>query len=96
MKSIDPGQKTLPEILAKIPKGRSIQKVDEIGGEMFWRSQVSGSLITPAGEAWDEAMLVKYPSIEAFIEKLAMPDYQKATVHRSAALADSKVIATLA
>lgn len=68
----------------------------EIGGELFWRSQVFGCLIAPEGEAWDEALLIKYPSIEAFKKMLAMPEYQKGTVHRSAALEDSRLIATVA
>jgi len=68
----------------------------EIGGEMFWRGLVCGSLIAPEGETWDEALLIKYPSIEAFEKMLAMPEYQKGTVHRSAALEDSRLIATVA
>ena len=131
MKTINPDQKKLPEIVAKIPKGQPIiminllkfrekakypdgslscsgreayqaytkiasKKVAEIGGEMFWWGTVCGCLIAPAGEAWDEALLVKYPSIEAFLEMLAMPEYQESTVHRSAALEDSRLIATLA
>jgi len=72
------------------------KKVAEIGGEMFWRGTVCGCLIAPDGETWDEALLVKYPSIEAFKKMLAMPEYQQGAVHRSAALEDSRLIATLA
>ncbi len=72
------------------------RKVDEIGGELFWRGPVCGCLIAPDGEEWDEAMLIKYPSIEAFMKMLAMPEYQKAALHRTAALEDSRLIATLA
>jgi len=68
----------------------------EIGGEMFWRGLVCGCPIAPEGEAWDEALLIKYPSIEAFNKMLAMPEYQKGAVHRSAALEDSRLIATVA
>jgi len=131
LKTIDPDQERLPEILAKIPKDQSIIMINllkfrdkarypdgtiscsgreayqayakiaaktlaEIGGELFWRGPVHGCLIAPDGEAWDEALLIKYPSIEAFKKMLAMPEYQKGTVHRSAALEDSRLIATLA
>jgi len=70
--------------------------VAEIGGEMFWRGLVCGCPIAPEGETWDEALLIKYPSIEAFKKMLAMPEYQEGTVHRSAALEDSRLIATVA
>ena len=39
-------------------------------------------------------MLVRYPSTTAFLSMLADPEYQAATVHRSAALADSRLIGT--
>jgi len=131
LETINPDQKRLPEIVAKIPKGQPIIMINllkfrekakypdgslscsgreayqaytkiasktlaVIGGEMFWRGQVFGCLIAPEGEAWDEAMLVKYPSIEAFKKMLAMPEYQQGAVHRTAALEDSRLIATLA
>jgi hypothetical protein len=39
--------------------------------------------------------LVKYPSVDAFMTILKMPDYLAATVHREAALEDSRLIATI-
>lgn len=131
MKTINPDQAKLPEILAKIPKGKSIIMINllkfrdkaqypdgsiacsgreayqayrktaaktlaVIGGELFWQGPVHGCLIAPEGETWDEAMLIKYPSIEAFEKMVAMPEYQQGAVHRTAALEDSRLIATLA
>lgn len=131
MKTIDPDQERLPEILAKIPKDQPIIMINllkfreqarypdgsiacsgreayqaytkiasktlaEIGGELFWRGPVHGCLIAPEWETWDEAMLIKYPSIEAFEKMVAMPEYQQGVVHRTAALEDSRLIATLA
>lgn len=52
------------------------------------------ALIAPPGEHWDQLLLVRYPSAAAFLAMLADPEYQAATVHRSAALADSRLIAT--
>lgn len=71
------------------------QKVAEIGGRLFWLGEVQGALIAPPGEVWDKVMLVQYPSIQAFKEMLAMPDYHASTVHREAALEDSRLIATV-
>ena len=52
------------------------------------------SVIAPEGETWDEVLLVQYPFGQAFLNMVQMPDYQAATVHRTAALADSRLIAT--
>ena len=56
-------------------------------------ANVQLALIAPEHEDWDELLLVHYPSPEAFLEMLADPDYQAATIHRTAALADSRLIA---
>ncbi len=47
------------------------------------------------GEEWDDALLVRYPSKQAFLGMVTKPDYQKDAVHRTAALLDSRLIATL-
>jgi uncharacterized protein (DUF1330 family) len=52
----------------------SLHKVKEIGGRLIWRGKVYGSLIAPAGEEWDEALLVRYPSIRAFKKCLPIPN----------------------
>lgn len=52
------------------------------------------ALIAPKQEQWDLLLLVRYPSSAAFLSMLADPEYQAATVHRSAALADSRLIGT--
>ena len=53
------------------------------------------ALIAPEGEQWDELLLVRYPSKAAFLGMLADTEYRAATVHRTAALADSRLIGCL-
>ena len=72
----------------------ALRKVVEVGGRPIWMGKGLGSIIGPEDESWDEAILVMYPSVEAFGRMLAMPDYQASTVHRTAALEDSRLIAT--
>jgi uncharacterized protein (DUF1330 family) len=131
LKTVNPDQAKLPDILAKIPSGKPIIMINllkfkekarypdgstpcsgreayqayrkiaaktlaAIGGELFWGGEVFGCPIAPEGEEWDEAMLIKYPSIEAFKKMVAMPEYQEGSVHRTAALEDSRLIATFA
>lgn len=72
------------------------QKVRAVGGEPVWMAAVLARFIGPEDENWDEMLLVRYPSLGAFLTMLAMPDYQIATVHRTAALADSRLLVTRA
>ncbi|MBU1167942.1 MAG: DUF1330 domain-containing protein [Proteobacteria bacterium] len=73
----------------------ALKKLKEIGAQAIFMAGVKGSLIAPPDEVWDEVLLVRYPSIQAFSNMLAMKDYRDVTVHRSAALEDSRLIATV-
>lgn len=68
--------------------------VAAVGGRMLWIGRVGSTLIAPDSEEWDDAILVQYPSRAAFLEMVAKPEYQGITFHRTAALADSRLIAT--
>lgn len=72
----------------------ALKKLSEIGAQVIFMAGVRGELIAPPDEKWDEVLMVKYPSAQAFLSMLAMKDYLDATVHRSAALEDSRLIAT--
>ena len=50
------------------------------------------TLIGPATESWDQALLVEYPSPAAFLKMVSDPAYLAITVHRTAALSDSRLI----
>jgi len=63
------------------------------GGSVIWRGKARHALIAPAEEAWDEVLLVEYPSIAAFGEMVTSEEYQRIVFHRSAALLDSRLIA---
>lgn len=68
-------------------------KLAQLGAELIWNGTPQGILIGPSDQYWHQAFLVRYPSAEAFFMMLAAPDYQAATVHRTAALADARLIA---
>lgn len=70
----------------------AIEKVRAAGGDVQIMAEARVSLIAPEGEHWDQVLLVRYPSPEAFLAMLADPEYRAATVHRTAALADSRLI----
>jgi uncharacterized protein (DUF1330 family) len=69
------------------------EKVAASGGRLIWMGSVAAVVIGPSDETWDDALLVEYPSRKAFFEMASDPEYQRLAVHRSAALADSRLIA---
>ena len=73
----------------------ALAKVQGVGGRVEILAPVQLALIAPQDEHWDDMLLVRYPSPEAFLAMLGDPEYQAATVHRTAALADSRLIASL-
>jgi uncharacterized protein (DUF1330 family) len=68
----------------------------EVGASVLWRGSAQQTVIGPKGEQWDDVLLVQYPSRRAFLTMVGRADYQQAVVHRRAALADSRLIATAA
>ena len=73
----------------------AMEKLSEVGARPIWMSKAFVGVIAPEDETWDQIFLVKYPSVDAFMTMLKMPDYLAATVHREAALVDSRLIATV-
>jgi len=68
------------------------KRVRAVGGEPVFLAEAIGRFIGPEDERWDEVLLVRYPSMQAFLQMVANPDYRAETVHRSAALEDSRLV----
>lgn len=71
------------------------QHVAKVGGSLVWFGEAQGSVIGPPDEHWDHIFLVRYPSIEKFVEMVSSASYKAIVVHRSSALKDSRLIVTL-
>ena len=71
----------------------AIKHVHAVGGQAIWRGEPQLTVIGPSEEAWDEMLLVQYPSRTAFLKMTADPEYLACAEHRTAALADSRLIA---
>ena len=67
-----------------------------VGGKPVWMGDAHCAVIAPAGESWDEVLLVEYPNKHAFLKMIQSPEYLAIVHHRTAALADSRLIATVA
>lgn len=64
---------------------------EQIGGDVIWRGKPLMGLIGPPGEVWDTGFIVRYPDKKAFVDMVNNPDYRALTVHRNAALLDSRL-----
>ncbi len=67
-----------------------------VGGKPVWMGDAHCSVIAPEGESWDEVLLVQYPNKGAFLKMIQSPAYLAIVHHRTAALADSRLVATVA
>lgn len=64
------------------------------GAEIPYLGVCHATAIGPAGEEWDRLILVRYPSVQAFLDMVTTPDYIALSGHRTAALADSRLVPT--
>ena len=62
------------------------------GGKQVWIATPELVLIGPPEETWDLAFVAFYPTAQAFVDMVRDPDYQRATRHRTAAVADSRLV----
>ena len=67
--------------------------VAQRGGRLVLLSQADESVIGTLGD-WDQVAIVEYPNRAAFIDMGKDPDYLVGTVHRTAALERTAIIAT--
>ncbi len=74
----------------------ALKHLAQVGGRPIWRGEARFAVIAPVGEQWDEAILVEYPSRSAFERMIGSADYQAGLYLRTAALDDSRLIATVA
>lgn len=62
------------------------------GGEILFMGEGGDFLIGPANESWDAVLLIKQNSVNSFLAFESNTDYMKGIGHRTAALADSRLL----
>jgi uncharacterized protein (DUF1330 family) len=62
------------------------------GGEVVFEGDGGGWLIGPEDEQWDKVLLVRQASTEAMLAYPDDPAYMAGLAHRTAALADSRLL----
>ncbi|WP_417548546.1 DUF1330 domain-containing protein [Marinobacter segnicrescens] len=73
----------------------AIRCIHAVGGELIWSGTPTGTLIGPEEEQWDEVLLVRYPSLDAFLAMIDSPEYKSIVHHRTAAIDDSRLVPML-
>jgi uncharacterized protein (DUF1330 family) len=66
--------------------------IARLGAEILWRGAFQTTLIGPVDEAWDAVFIARYPTAHAFLEMITDATYQKAVIHRQAAVLTSRLI----
>lgn len=62
------------------------------GGEVLYSGNGGDFLIGPTGKGWDQVLLVRHKSIQAFMKFAGDKDYLAGAGHRTAALQDSRLL----
>lgn len=63
-----------------------------VGGKQVWAGRPEAVVTGPGDEAWDLAFIAEYPSAGAFLAMVTDPAYREHVKHRTAAVADSRLI----
>lgn len=70
--------------------------LDRFGGRVITALHCEDGVIGPTEPEWDMVIVVEYPSASAFLQMIGSEDYLAAYPYRAAALADSRLVASVA
>ena len=63
-----------------------------LGGRQIWAGRPQVMVTGPSSEQWDLAFIAEYPSADAFIAMVRDPEYREFVKHRTAGVADSRLL----
>ncbi|MDP3746827.1 MAG: DUF1330 domain-containing protein [Phenylobacterium sp.] len=63
-----------------------------LGGRQVWAGKPQVMVTGPQDEAWDLAFIAEYPNAAAFLAMVADPEYREFVKHRTAGVADSRLL----
>ena len=66
--------------------------LNEVGGSVVFSGTGGPFLIGPDDARWDHVLIVEYPDVAAFVTMTQSPAYLAGAGHRTAALADSRLL----
>lgn len=63
-----------------------------LGGRQVWAGKPQVMVTGPQSEAWDLAFIAEYPNSGAFLAMVSDPEYRELVKHRTAGVADSRLL----
>jgi uncharacterized protein (DUF1330 family) len=76
----------------EIYSAHTLPLLAEAGGKAIFMGTGGSLLIGPAEARWDRVLLIQYPNPGAFLAMTRNPAYAAGAGHRTAALADSRLL----
>ena len=76
----------------QIYSAHTLPLLAEVGGKAIFMGTGGPLLIGPAEARWDQAFIIEYPDVAAFVTMTQNPKYSAGAGHRTAALADSRLL----
>jgi uncharacterized protein (DUF1330 family) len=90
---LSPDEPITGERAYEIYSAHTLPLLAAVGGEPILVGSGGEFLIGPHDEVWDWVLLVRYPDVQAFLAMTQNPEYMTGAGHRTAALADSRLLA---
>ena len=87
-----PGAPITGEAAYKLYMDHTLPFLTKSGGEVLFYGSGGRFLVGPSEERWDAAMLVRQASLASFLAFASDRDYLAGMGHRTAALADSRLL----
>ncbi|WP_157976118.1 DUF1330 domain-containing protein [Lewinella sp. IMCC34191] len=66
--------------------------LEVFGAKVLLEGQPLLTLVGPKDEKWDRMLIVRYPSLQRFLEMARYPDFLEVSTYRQAALEDHRLI----
>jgi len=76
----------------QIYSAHTIPLLTEVGGKAVFMGTGGPLLIGPSDARWDQVLIIEYPDVAAFVAMTQNPGYHAGAGHRTAALADSRLL----
>ncbi|GMQ93945.1 MAG: hypothetical protein BMS9Abin12_1427 [Acidimicrobiia bacterium] len=89
---LSPDEPITGERAYEIYSANTLPLLAAVGGEPVLMGTGGEFLIGPTDEIWDRVLLVRYPNMQAFLAMTQNPEYKAGAGHRTAALADSRLL----
>ena len=92
VKHLDPGNPISGAEAYRLYMECTLPELEKAGSRVLFQGKSEAFMIGPEAESWDMVLLVEHESAEKFIAFAQNQEYLKTAGHRTAALADSRLL----